>query len=162
MVIGWLPSTAQTEKAARGGCEIYLGKDCATSERKYPWGQDDPICGQQAVFATVAAGCGTNSTYAVGAGSALGQSPYGAYDIAGNAGEWNLDWYNGDFYSKPAATQKDPVDIEPNPTGYRAINRSCFQNAANVITVFRASSRGNRDGTNVSNYGGIRCAKPFQ
>ncbi len=108
---GDLPTEAQWEKAAKGGCEVYAGKDCKMAEPEYPWGNTAPGCGLQAVFTDVTGnGCGTDSTYAVGTGAAQGQSPYGAFDMAGNVLEWTLDWRDEDFYSTAVATLKDAVN----------------------------------------------------
>ncbi len=37
-------------------------------------------------------------------GTTLGVSPYGAYDMAGNAMEWTSDLYRGDYYCDPTET----------------------------------------------------------
>jgi formylglycine-generating enzyme required for sulfatase activity len=36
-----------------------------------------------------------------------GKSPYGIYDMAGNAWEWVFDWYNHDSYM--ASLEKNPI-----------------------------------------------------
>ncbi len=157
---GDLPSEAQWEKAARGGCELYPGKDCASSVPKYPWGNEAPICGKHAVFASETAGCGTESTYAVGTGSAQGTSPYGAYDMVGNVYEWIIDWYDSAFYGKPAATQQDPLNSAKMPaTPYRVWRSSSF--SGNFGTI-RAGARADQEPDKVVYDVGIRCAKPFQ
>ena len=153
---GGLPTEAQWEKAARGGCELYAGKDCKTSEPKYPWGSGEPTCGTQAVYYVSAAGCQTVSTFAVGAGSALGQSPYGAFDMAGNVLEWAQDDYDNAFYAKAAATAKDAVNTT---AGTSRTGRG--GSYGGVLANQRASFRSGNVATTPSNGLGMRCAKPM-
>jgi formylglycine-generating enzyme len=44
----------------------------------------------------------------------LGQSPYGAQDLAGNLYEWVMDWYADDFYAHfingPALNPRGPSE----------------------------------------------------
>lgn len=88
-----LPTEAQWEKAARG-----------TDQRRYPWGNEPPDPNK--------------ARYLMGSATALGQvsiydrnegvSPYGVFDMAGNAAEWCADRYGSSYYSV------SPVN---NPTG---------------------------------------------
>ena len=98
-----LPTEAQWEMAARGGCAKNGGGNCSSAMRTYPWGEAAASC----TYATMnagASGCGTNTTWPVGSRPA-GDSPYGLHDMAGNVWEWTRDWQGP--YS--AADQVNPT-----------------------------------------------------
>lgn len=79
-----LPTEAEWQKAARGGCDKYLGKDCQEAMPKFPWGNQAPTC-KHAYHSA----CGGDSPYLDFLKE--GMSPYGAYHMAGNVAEWVED-----------------------------------------------------------------------
>ena len=105
-----LPTEAQWEKAARGGCELGDDKNkCDKSDlRAYPWGSQQPSCQlanhqlsiqfppKICVSDTV-----TNTTTKNGA------SPYGHMHLAGNVWEFVLDYWHPKVYAS-STTRKDP------------------------------------------------------
>ena len=90
-----LPSEAEWEKAARG-----------TDGRKFPWGNESPT--------TTRANYENSSPNGYDGGLTkvghfpLGQSPYGADDLAGNAAEWVADWYSESFMRGDVRNPKGP------------------------------------------------------
>lgn len=114
-----LPTEAQWEKAARGGCE--LGRDAGACEladlRPYPWGDAAPTC-ELANHQLSAEGmprlC-VSDTLEVGgedAGGeeAAGAGPYGHQHLAGNVWEYVADpWHPGTYASAGPAGREDPA-----------------------------------------------------
>ena len=110
---GRLPTEAEWEKAARGGCELYAPDDaaCAALTPTYPWGFAAATCDLAHMQSSAGGnGCGTGVAAPVGSYPA-GASPYGALDMAGNVGEWVADWYDPGYYaSSPAVAPPGPPE----------------------------------------------------
>ena len=126
---GRLPTEAEWEKAARGGCE--LRDDCAHTMPTYPWGEAPPTC-ERATYH--GASCGGAPT-PVGSKPA-GASPYGALDMAGNLWEWVADEYDPQGYSTTAGR------AAPATGGARVVRGSCFGYPG---VYLRASNRSSFD-----------------
>ena len=92
-------------------------------------------------------GCGTGIPMPVGSKPA-GVSPYGAYDMAGNVGEWCNDSYS--LYS----SSEDPEDTE-SLTNKVIRGGSWYQTGKNM----RSSNRSSLNPENTGSLDGFRCAK---
>jgi len=147
-----LCSSAQWERAARGGCELVDG-DCADGMRLYPWG-NSPVTLDRARLGQTSFGSAVEvCTY-----SPQGDSPYGACNMAGNVYEWVADPYD------------QPGHIDPNPGDYDTWGSASLtytiRGGASVTAIGEGHSltrplaiRGSAPGGIRSDFIGFRCCR---
>jgi len=132
-----LPTEAEWEYAARGGL---VGK-------KYPLG--DVL---DSTLANYTIGGEVIGLVAVGSYPPNG---YGLYDMAGNAVEWTLDYYDGNYY----AVSPDTSPQGPEKGKFRVIRGGGWHSGPSCNRVyFRNALPGNFRDYNV----GFRCAKDVE
>ncbi len=145
-----LPTEAEWEKAAGYDPEELL-------KTLYPWG--DEFAGNFANFCDAncpadvrAAGIDDGAKDTTRAGSyAEGQSPLGAYDMAGNVMEWVADWYDADGYE--TITSENPLGAAEG-TAKTTRGGSWLTSLEEITTSARAA----RDPLVAVAHIGFRCA----
>jgi sulfatase modifying factor 1 len=170
---GDLPTEAQWEKAARGGCE--LGSDASRCDdddaRSWPWGDEEVSC-ELANYSWVVGysddGMPNAFEHCIGdtleVGSYPGDtSPYGLRDVAGNISELVLDWFDEGYYAE--SPDSDPMGPDEggfmDPTGgwveARVARGAGWAGDVEFTTTFARTPE--PVGT-TSNGMGLRCALP--
>ncbi|MCO4763796.1 MAG: SUMF1/EgtB/PvdO family nonheme iron enzyme [Myxococcales bacterium] len=153
---GDLPSEAQWEKAARGGCEQNGGSaGCQSGMRTYPWGETAANCVYAVVYEGKASGCGTGQTSPVGQ-KPKGVGPYGNHDLIGGMLEWMRDGYDATYYGSfgAKAWPKDPVQSQK--TTERVMKGGSWSTLGSSL---RASHRAHFSGAQAVAYMGFRCMR---
>jgi formylglycine-generating enzyme required for sulfatase activity len=144
-----LPTEAEWEKAARGGCELQGAPDRCDDpedERIFPWGFDDPTC-EKANFCLEE--CCEELPDEVKS-HPLGASPYGILHMADNVSEWVKDWFAEDYYEADVETWTDP---QGPASGFGHVRRS-------FVCGHRIEEITHRDVVDTWSMGtGFRCAK---
>ncbi len=155
---GDLPTEAEWEKAARGGCDLYGAPTCepGVDDPDYPWGNDaSKVCSDQD---DVFQACGTSGPVSEDQ-YVTGASGYGIVHLAGNVREWVRDAYSATWYAQSPAT--DPVGPAQNSTPERVIRGGAFDTDPSAGTVWRRDHASDSLPGGASSIGdvGFRCVR---
>ena len=145
---GRLPTEAEWEKAARGGCETTTG-DCLKAARTFPWGEKWPDC----KLADMAQ-CKPKEPKLAG-WNAGDVSVYGVLGLAGNMREWTKDSYNAGFYASSPAV--DPISV--GNYGSPVIRGAAWSDTSG--SYCRNSNRLKTSSSSYYTHMGFRCVKPI-
>jgi formylglycine-generating enzyme required for sulfatase activity len=150
-----LPTEAQWEKAARGGCELGSSRTrCDRDDlRLYPWGNSPPSC-EHANHQRSDGGPPTpcqGDTMPIGSLPA-GTGPYGHRDLAGNVWEYVRDSYHPSVYSANR-TRIDPAG--PRGGAFHVLRGGGW---STFSTNMRAANRFHD--LVMGSATGFRCARP--
>lgn len=143
-----LPTEAQWEYACRGGTTttFFFGDECNENSRD--------ACHPAIDFMWWRTFTG-DSRPTEPVGTKL-PNPFGLFDMHGNVWEWCEDSWDIDFYSKPEATEPNPMAIV-NPN-YRVLRGG---SAASVIPNCRSAMRHSEPRFQIGRFYGFRVAAPL-
>lgn len=110
-----LPTDIEWERAARGG-----------DERLFPWGSEDPWSTSRVARGRGPELVGTHPT---------GQSPFGCYDMSGNAAEWT----SSDFRSTDFKIVRGGSYASDHPQSFTVVHRASSQNVDPSLIGFRTA-----------------------